>query len=190
MSEYKNMLVVTNRSLCRGDYLMQIEKVTALRPAGLILREKDLSLSEYQELAKKVQAICKKNQVPLWIHSYPEVLEETGETHLHVSIPSLRKLRSENPDFLKNIQLSVSCHSLSDAMEAERAGAVQILLGNIFETDCKKGLPGRGLDFLKEVSTHISLPVYAIGGISCENMPQIMENGAAGGCMMSGFMKM
>ena len=53
-----------------------------------------------------------------------------------------------------------------------------------------KGLPGRGLEFLENVCKEVDIPVYAIGGITAEKMPQILGTGAAGGCMMSGFMQL
>ena len=62
--------------------------------------------------------------------------------------------------------LGASCHSLEDAKTAQALGAHYIILGNIFETDCKKGLPGRGLEFLREVCRETELPVYAVGGIN------------------------
>ena len=73
---------------------------------------------------------------------------------------------------------------------AESLGADYLFAGNIFETDCKKGLPGRGLEFLERVCKEVTIPVYAIGGITKEKMPRILETGAAGGCMMSGFMQL
>ena len=33
------------------------------------------------------------------------------------------------------------------------------------------------------------IDTFAIGGINMERLPQVMEAGAAGGCMMSGFMR-
>ena len=72
----------------------------------------------------------------------------------------------------------------------KKLGADYVFAGNIFETDCKKGLPGRGLEFLENVCEAVNIPVYAIGGISEEKMPQILGTGAAGGCMMSGFMQL
>ena len=48
-------------------------------------------------------------------------------------------------------EIGVSCHSLEDALEAQQLGATYLTAGHIFETDCKKGLPGRGLDFLTSV---------------------------------------
>ena len=50
-------------------------------------------------------------------------------------------------------------------MEAERLGAAYVTAGHIFTTDCKKGLPPRGLDFLKNVCDAVTIPVYGIVGI-------------------------
>ena len=84
--------------------------------------------------------------------------------------------------------IGVSTHSVEDAILAEQQGAGYITAGHVFATDCKKGLPPRGLAFLHEVCQAVSIPVYAIGGITEENMSPCMEQGAAGGCMMSGYM--
>ena len=77
---------------------------------------------------------------------------------------------------------------MEDMELAVQAGASQIILGTIFETDCKKGLPGRGLEFLENVCKEVDIPVYAIGGISPELFPAVLQAGAAGACVMSGPM--
>lgn len=53
----------------------------------------------------------------------------------------------------------------------------------------RKGLPGRGIGFLKKICETVSVPVYAIGGIGAENIQEIKNAGAAGGCIMSGWMQ-
>jgi thiamine-phosphate pyrophosphorylase len=73
--------------------------------------------------------------------------------------------------------------------EAVAAGADRIILGTIFQTECKKGLRGRGLSFVKEICEACPVPVYAIGGIKETNLGDVMAAGAAGGCMMSGYMR-
>ena len=83
----------------------------------------------------------------------------------------------------------MSCHSMEDMEIAVKYGATQIILGTIFETECKKGLKGRGLAFVREICHVCPVPVYAIGGINMERLPLVIEAGAAGGCMMSGFMR-
>ena len=57
---YKNVVAVTNRSLCERPFLEQIERVCACHPKALILREKDLPEEEYFLLAKDVLGICRQ----------------------------------------------------------------------------------------------------------------------------------
>ena len=94
------------------------------------------------------------------------------------------------PDDIKSrfSVLGASCHHWCEAQSAQKAGAAYITAGHIFATDCKKGLPPRGLDFLAEVCRSVNVPVYAIGGISAENIDEVRRAGAAGGCIMSGLM--
>ena len=73
---------------------------------------------------------------------------------------------------------------------AVQAGASQIILGTIFETDCKKGLQGKGVEFVRQICARCPIPVYAIGGMNLERISLVRQAGAAGGCMMSGFMKL
>ena len=84
--------------------------------------------------------------------------------------------------------IGVSCHSVEDAVAAEERGCTYITAGHVFDTDCKKGLPGRGLEFLQKVCKSVSIPVYAIGGIGSENINAVRAAGAAGACVMSGTM--
>jgi thiamine-phosphate pyrophosphorylase len=85
--------------------------------------------------------------------------------------------------------LGASCHSIEDAVKAQSLGCTYIIAGHIYDTDCKKGIPGRGTIFLKDLCEHVHIPVYAIGGITPSKMPEIISCGAAGGCMMSGYMQ-
>ena len=111
---------------------------------------------------------------------------------IHLSIPALQSLSEQERAALRKDfrELSISCHSMEDMQFAVSSGATQIVLGTIFETECKKGLKGKGVDFVREISEICPVPVYAIGGISMERLSQVMDAGAAGGCMMSGFMRL
>lgn len=184
---YSHFIVVTNRKLCKTDYLMQIRKVTALHPHALILREKDLSDQEYMRLASSVMEICKEGNVLCYLHSRDQIARDVSCQNLHMSISELRRLGDGVKDFN---EISVSCHSKEDVLEALAAGASQIVLGTIFETDCKPGLEGRGTSFVSEIAEICPVPLYAIGGIHEDNIHLVMEAGATGGCMMSGFMQM
>lgn len=178
---------VTNRHLCNGDYYEQIKRITDKLPLdALIVREKDLSEEEYYSIAGKVMDICADANVKCILHSFCNVAQRLSCEYIHLPLHIL----SKNPR-LKNqfVEIGVSTHSVDDAVEAQRLGAAYITAGHIFSTDCKKGIPPRGLDFLQNVCKSVNIPVYAIGGLTEEKIPIVIENGAAGACIMSGIMR-
>ncbi len=182
-----DIICVTNRALCAGDFLKRIERIAATHPAAIVLREKELTPDAYQELAEQVLRICKSYEVPCILHSFAEVAEKLAAEALQLPLPALRELSS---DMKKKLRiLGTSCHSVQDALEAERLGCTYLIAGHIYATDCKKGLPGRGIGFLREVCERVSIPVYAIGGITPENIKEVRRIGAAGACVMSGLMQ-
>lgn len=192
MCDYSKLIVVTNRQLCQGDFLQQLKKVVTLKPASLILREKDLAEAEYCALAKTVLEICQSDNVPMFLHSHLELAKYMKVQGVHLpygyfveNLEQVHKLQAE-----KKLLVSVSCHSKEEALADACNGADQIVLGTIFATDCKPGKIGAGLEFLREVCDACPMPVYAIGGINSERLPAVLQVGAAGGCMMSGFMRM
>ena len=180
------VLCVTNRRLCSQDFLSRIESIAAAQPEGIILREKDLSADEYRSMAEAVLRICGRYGTPCILHSFADIARELGVTALHLPLHLLRELPPDKRSGFTT--LGVSCHSAAEAVEAEALGCTYVTAGHIFDTDCKKGLAGRGLDFLKQVCQSVDLPVYAIGGISAENAGQVLSAGAKGVCVMSNVM--
>lgn len=181
-----DIICVTNRTLCREDFLTRIERLAKAHPTAILLREKDLPEAAYIELAEKVLCICKNHDVSCIFHNYANAARGLHHTALHLPLPALRTLSNDDK---KHFQiLGSSCHSVADAKEAETLGCTYITAGHIFDTGCKKGLPGRGLEFLQEVCTCVSIPVYAIGGICPENLASVKAAGAAGACIMSSAM--
>ena len=173
---YENMIAVTNRQL----YLQAAEK-NRCRDG-----KEDEEVSEaflpgtrlwnrYLKQAEQVLSLSPKALVLREKDLEPEVY---------------RQLAKDVTALCEAAGTECIVHSLAEAREAEALGADYLFAGNIFETDCKKGLPGRGLSFLQEVCKQVSIPVYGIGGITPDRMEQLLLAGASGGCMMSGFLKL
>lgn len=182
-----DIICVTSRSLCRGDFLDQLSKIAKAGPKYVILREKDLSEEKYGELAENAAAVFHDTDTRLILHYYYRTAIEMGWKSVHLPLHILRELTADEKSRFENI--GASCHSVEDAQEAESLGADYITAGHVFATDCKKGLPPRGIEFLSSVCESVSIPVYAIGGISPDNIDLVRQCGAAGACVMSGFMK-
>lgn len=228
-----NIIAITNRHLCSRPFMEQLERVCKLHPHAIVLREKDMPEAEYLSLARDVIALCKEYDVQCMLHSFINVAMELNHPYIHLPLASLEQLACNTRDhtgiwqttdistnrtrFNSDYQhffnvIGTSVHSVEDAIKAEQLGATYMTAGHIFATDCKKGLPPRGLDFLKNVCDAVGIPVYAIGGINIAssddstasdapsaydampdiNVPrlsEVMECGAAGGCIMSGMMR-
>lgn len=186
--KYKNVIAVSNRNLCDRPFMVQLERVCQCHPKALILREKDLTEKEYEALAKQTLELCKEYQVPCILHTYIEVAEKFSHRMIHLPLPLLEKYSGRLHDFQV---VGCSVHSVEDALKAQKLGATYLTAGHIYSTDCKKGLPPRGLDFLEEVCRKVTIPVYAIGGIhmGTGQLEEVMDRGAKGGCIMSEMMR-
>ena len=181
-----DILCITNRKLCREDFLTRIERIAACHPAGIILREKDMNPENYKELAAAVMRICEQHGARCILHSFPDVAISLQADAIHLPLHLLRELSQEQKTHFE--VLGASCHSVEDALEAQALGCTYITAGHVFETDCKKGLPGRGLDFLRNVCAAVDIPVYGIGGIDADNIALVRDAGANGACLMSSLM--
>lgn len=184
-------ICITNRHLVEGDFLTQIEKVAKSNCSMIILREKDMQENEYMQLAEKVLDICRKNHKTCILHTYPDVALKLKAEGIHFPLPVLLEYTKKygvpkRSDFGK---IGTSVHSVEEAKTAVECGATYLTAGHVFLTDCKKGVPARGLDFLENVCSAVNVPVYAIGGINDKNARDCMQAGAAGVCMMSGYMR-
>lgn len=181
-----SIICVTSRKLCTETFLLRLAKIAASGVTAVVLREKDMQPDEYRSLALQARLICEHYGVPCILHSFADIAAETGSDSIHLSIQGIRDMTE---DMKKKFSvIGVSVHSADEAAEAERLGATYITAGHIFPTDCKKGLPPRGLDYLKEICSRINIPVYGIGGIDSGNYCLVESAGAAGACVMSGLM--
>ena len=182
-SDGLEIIAVTARNLCPRPLWEQIPRIRQAGIRRVILREKDLTADSYTALAEKVLRSCERNGVTLTIHSFPDTARKLGVQNLHMPLPLLTaELCSEFET------VGTSVHSIEQLKQAESCGADYVTAGHIFVTDCKKGLPPRGISFLTDICTHASVPVYAIGGIDADKLSPIRETGAAGACIMSGAM--
>ena len=196
--------IISNRKLCENKNLeKQIEKIFSAYERKIILknfdivaltlREKDLNKNEYLKLIEKVYPICQKYKINLILHqNYDLNLDDKYKIDgIHLSYNIFKSLNENiKAELIKKYKrIGVSIHSLNEAKEVESLGASYVVAGHIFETDCKKGLEPRGLKFIEDLSSALTIPIFAIGGIDEKNSLSVINNGAFSICMMSTLMK-
>ena len=196
--------IISNRKLCENENLeKQIEKIFSAYEKKIILknfdivaltlREKDLNKNEYLKLIEKVYPICQKYKINLILHqNYDLNLDDKYKIDgIHLSYNIFKSLNENiKAELIKKYKrIGVSIHSLDEAKEVENLGASYVVAGHIFETDCKKGLKPRGLKFVEDLSSTLTIPIFAIGGIDEKNSLSVIDSGAFSVCMMSSIMK-
>lgn len=172
-----------------NNFLQSIEMIAKSEVEAIILREKDLSQDDYYQLAKSVKEICDKYDKKLIVHNFIDVAKKLGIKNIQLPFSKFFSEQNIHNDFES---VGTSVHSIEDAVLAEKSGADYIIAGHIFATDCKKGLPPRGVKFLKEVCNAVKIPVFAIGGINDNSIAELTDvncNNFSGVCVMSSLMK-
>ena len=187
MSSFK-LIAISNRSLCEHTLEEQIKRIANIKkPDILILREKNLTEVEYELLAKKVIALCRTVGVECILHTFIDVARHLEYKKIHLPLHVLKS----NPDIAKEFKtVGASVHSEEEAAIAEKLGVTYVTASNVFETDCKPGAKEKGILWLDNICKSVNVPVYALGGISFDNLELIKGTEASGACMMSGYMTM
>jgi thiamine-phosphate pyrophosphorylase len=83
-----------------------------------------------------------------------------------------------------------SCHSLTEVLQAQTDGYDYVFLSPIFVPITPKNeiVQSLGLDYLNMVCNSVSIPVFALGGVSPDNAGLVMQNGAYGWAGIGSFL--
>lgn len=154
-----DIIAVTNRQLCTRPFLEQMERVCLSRPKAVILREKDLPEDSMKNLQRRYWQYAGPARCLYPPHLSGGCKASWLQGHSS-SAPLLREYAGRLDGFPV---IGTSVHSVEDALEAQGLGATYMTAGHIYATDCKKGLPPRGTEFLRQVCGQVHIPVYAIG---------------------------
>lgn len=187
--EALRLYLVTNRyqdSL--ENFLEKIE--TACRSGVTIvqLREKNLTTNQYYQLAKQVKEITDVYQIPLIIDDRLDVCLAVDAAGLHIGddeLPVSVARQVLGPDKI----LGVTAKTVKRALEAEESGADYLGTGAIFPTTTKENAPITLISTLKTICQRVAIPVVAIGGLTSENIDQLIDTGIAGVAVVRDLMQ-
>ena len=187
--EALRLYLVTNRYQDSVEsFLKKVE--TACRSGVTIvqLREKNLTTNQYYQLAKEVKEITDAYQVPLIIDDRLDVCLAVDAAGLHIGddeLPVSVARQVLGPDKI----LGVTAKTVKRALEAEEGGADYLGTGAIFPTTTKENAPITLISTLKTICQRVAIPVVAIGGLTSENIGQLIGTGIAGVAVVRDLMQ-
>jgi thiamine-phosphate pyrophosphorylase len=150
----------------------------------LQLRGKDLPKTEIVRCAEIMLPLTKAAGVPLILNDYPDLLKVVEADGCHVgqedfSVAEARELTG------CDCLVGKSTHSVAQAKIADRDGADYIGFGPLFPTGTKPSAAAIGLAAIRTLHEQVKLPIFCIGGVKLENLPEIVRAGARRVCIVS-----
>jgi thiamine-phosphate pyrophosphorylase len=147
------------------------------------LRDKELSDDELVAVANAARALSERLGALLIVNDRPDVALEARADGVHVGqedIPVARVREIVGEDML--IGLSTHATREIDAVDPELVDYIGV--GPVHETPTKPGRPAVGLELVRYAAAHAPVPFFAIGGLSAENLGEVLDAGATRVCML------
>lgn len=181
------LYAVTDRAWT-GEKTLEEQLEEALRSGVTLvqLREKDLDEEAFIAEAKRVKALTSRYGVPLIINDNVKVALASGADGVHVGQEDMNAAdvrRMLGPEKI----LGVTAKTVEQALRAQEEGADYLGSGAIFGSSTKKNASPMTIEQLKAITSAVSVPVVAIGGINQENIRKLAGSGVAGAAVASGI---
>ncbi len=140
------------------------------------LRDKRLGDRELLDRARRLRELTRGTRTLFIMNDRPDLAALASADGVHVgqeeiSVKDARRI--VGPDAL----VGVSTHNIEQAQQAVLDGANYIGVGPTFPSETKQFERFPGLELLKAVAAEIRLPAFAIGGITRENLSEVLAAG-------------
>lgn len=149
------------------------------------LRMKDASIQDFLSIGKEVRRLCDSYQATFILDDHVELVREIGADGVHLGkkdMPVAEARKTLGNDCI----IGGTANTFDDVKMHYEASANYIGCGPFRFTTTKQGLaPVLGLEGYRSIIAQMSaegidLPMVAIGGITAEDIPAIMQTGVSG----------
>ena len=172
-----HLYLLAGESSCQGGIGPAVRGAVAGGVGVVQLREKTLEDAALLDLARRVRRWTRDGGSLFVMNDRPDLAVLADADGVHVGQQEL-DVRSVRRIVGPNRLVGVSTHSIQQARQAVLDGADYLGVGPVFPSQTKSFDSYAGLAFVRAVAQEITLPWYAIGGISAENLAEVAEAGA------------
>lgn len=176
LNALKGLYVITDDLLTPPSTLIEQVRSSLEGGAKIIqLRDKKGSLEEIKETVLKLEELCKKYNAIFVLNDKVELAIELGLGGLHIGKSDHHRVKEIREKF--SGYLGVSCYSnIELAKEMQTIGADYVAFGSFYTSPTKPKANIVNLNILTQAREELSVPVCAIGGLSRENITEVMEH--------------
>ncbi len=172
------LLAIVDVDVYQDDIILKAKKIIEKHKPTIMLRAKNLKGKYFYEYAKILRNITIEYDLPLIINERFDIALSVKANGVH--LPSNALDITVVRDFCKNMAIGYSAHSKEEAISAQNKKADYITLSPIHPTKSHPDTKPLGIEYLKDVLKTLKIPVFALGGISKDNIQEILSTGVYG----------
>ena len=178
LSDRCRLYLISPPKLSAANFLGPLkEALSGGDVASFQLRLKNVSDDEIRRAADTLRPAVQAHNAAFILNDRPDLAAELGCDGVHVGQDDASY--SEARRLMPNGIVGVTCHdSRHLAMEAGEAGADYVAFGAFFPTQTKEPKTSADIELLKWWGEMMVVPCVAIGGITVQNAPALVEAGA------------
>lgn len=179
-----DLYVVTDETLSRGRTHAEIARAAVRGGARVIqLRDKTKSSLELYETACEMRKVC--TDVLFIVNDRLDIALVSGADGVHLGQDDL-PIAAARGMVPENFLIGVSVDSVAEARAAVDAGADYVAVSPVFSTSSKSDAgAGHGIAVVREICAAVTCPVLGIGGVTAENIPELIAAGLDGVAVIS-----
>jgi thiamine-phosphate pyrophosphorylase len=179
------LYVILDRVAARGRDLLTILDATLAGGCRLVqLREKEWPSGRLLPLAERLRDRCREAGATFVVNDRLDLALALGADGVHLGQDDLPPAAAR-PLLRPGMLLGLSTHSLEQARAAQAAGADYVAVGSMFPTGTKPDFELVGPQLIAKLRPEIAVPLIGIGGITHDNVAQVIRAGADGVAVIS-----
>lgn len=159
------------------QWLASLEQSLANGVRRVQLRAPDCDAARWRSLAAAAVARCRSAGAQVAVNADVELAQRLG-VGVHLRASQLHDF-SERPLPAGSL-VAASCHTLEELRAAQALGCDFAVVGAIKPTASHPGTEPLGWERFAALREQVSLPIYAIGGLSADDIGEARRNGAQG----------
>jgi thiamine-phosphate pyrophosphorylase len=180
-----SLYVVLDRTAARGRDLVELLALALAGGSRMIqLREKEWPSGRLLPLAEKLRAACAAAGATFIVNDRVDLALAVGADGVHLGQDDL-PARAARPLLRPGMILGISTHSVEQARTAQADGADYVAVGSMFATTSKADFQLVGPDLMRKLRGEIRVPLVGIGGITPDNVSEVIQAGADGVAVIS-----
>jgi thiamine-phosphate pyrophosphorylase len=179
------LYVVLDRTAARGRDLDDLLAAVIEGGCRMVqLREKEWPSGRVLPIARRLRDRCRRAGVTFVVNDRVDLALAVEADGVHLGqddLPARAARRLLRPGML----LGVSTHGVDQARAASEDGADYVAAGSMFATATKADFQLVGPDFIRKLRPEIRVPLVGIGGITHDNVAEVVQAGADGVAVIS-----